>query len=151
MQSIELLTKPSSVRATATAAKGTLHFPAATQRVQRTSTRGSFCCGTFQLEGEGVPLFLSPQFVPPTNAQGQPSSAPWVCPFWMITGAEEQSLGEANMVLRSERVEVGGFTVEVPVLVNARRLEPGEELSWRRSERVEGAKLPAAKKARKSH
>ena len=69
----------------------------------------------------------------------------------MITGAEEQSLGEANMVLRSERVEVGGFTVEVPVLVNARRLEPGEELSWRRSERVEGAKLPAAKKARKSH
>ena len=73
MQSIELLTKPSSVRATAAAAKGTLHFPAATQRVQRTSTRGSFCCGTFQLEGEGVPLFLSPQFAPLRTPRGSPA------------------------------------------------------------------------------
>ena len=141
MQNIEILTKPSSVRATAKALAGTLHFPAATQKVGRTNIRGSFSCGTFQLEGADVPLFLSPQFVPPLNAQGQPSSAPWVCPFWLVTGAPETSPELANMALRSERVQVGGLSVEVPILVNKRTLQAGDELSWTRE---------SAKKQRKA-
>jgi len=49
----------------------------------------------------------------------------FVCPFWLVQKATE---GEGNMCLATEVVEVGPFSVHVPIMTNIKRIMKDEVL-----------------------
>ena len=129
---LEMLQHPTSVRANRDFKAGELQLIPASQRIERKQGDKGVPVGRFALSGEDktqlTPLFVMPQFVPPTNAQGEANKTPWVAPFWAVVGAADAN--DSNMDLGYIKHELNGYTVYVPVLKNTKKLTAGDELKW---------------------
>ena len=126
---IDVFTKPCMVRAGADIPTGALMIAPATTRVERKDVAHSINVGRFELGGgKAEPLFIAPMFIPPVAADGQASKNQWVSIFWLVNNANVKK--DANLALKCLVHSVNDTQVRVPILVNSKPIQNGEELLW---------------------
>ena len=124
---LELLQNPTSVLTTDEFKIGGLQLVPASQRIERKQGDKGLPVGKFSIGGDLTKLYITPQFVPPMNAQGEANKAAWVAPFWLVTQTDDN---DANMKLTFAKRVVHDYVVYVPILKNNKRLAIGDELKW---------------------
>ena len=67
-------------------------------------------------------------FTPPVGADGQASKNPWVSIFWLVNNANVKK--DANLALKCLVHSVNDTQVRVPILVNSKPIQNGEEFLW---------------------
>ena len=98
-------------------------------RVDTKDGANSVCVGKFDIgQAATQALFLSPQFAAPLDKDGTPAKAAWVCPFFMVRDAGANA--KVNLAFKVLRHEVAGREVRVPLLVNIKALDAGDELLY---------------------
>ena len=127
---VELFSNPNMVRSKSTLKEGDLMLAPATMRIDRKETLGAICVGKFDIEFGPEPIFISPQFGAPLNKDGFPNKNAWVSPFFLARDAPKN---KANMSLTIFVYDVDAMEVRVPVLVNTKPLEVGDELVWEKA------------------
>ena len=126
---LDIFVKPIAVRASVRVKSGQLMLAPATTHILRKGSQSSIAVGKFDLGGDKPEaLFITAQFAAPLTSDGEPSKAPFVCPFWQI--ASTQSKQKANMQLKCFHHAIHDIKVRVPILVNTKDIEPNEELVW---------------------
>ena len=122
IEHLELLQQPFGVKVTCDFAKGTLHIPAATTKIDRKASKSSI--------EVGLGLHLLRHYSAPLDNEGNANKTAWVSAFWLIgdsTSAEQPP----NMSIRYEKVEVHSEHVYIPILTNTCALKRGDYLRWK--------------------
>ena len=149
MELIQVFANPTTVKAARNLMPNELQLVAASQRVDKKHAETSIPLGEFKVSPENhMELFLLPHFVPPTSSTGDANKAPFNSPFWCVKSSDTAK--GANVVVTWNVVEVGGITVNVPVLTNRSAMKEGEELRlfFKGITKPNAAVTPAAKKRR---
>jgi hypothetical protein len=130
---VELLVKPHMVKVTQAFDIGQFALaPASTRIDKKESTGAALCCGKFDLGAAHLePLFISPMFVPPLGQNGEVNKNPWVCAMFHVPGSQKD--GRPNLGVKCCPHMVGTVEVKIPILVNIKPLQKGDELSWDKS------------------
>ena len=131
-KAIDLFLKPSMARASVAMKAGSLMLAPASTRIDRRDSASAICVGKFDIGGsKPEPLFITPQFMAPLNANGEPNKQPFVRIFWQVANAPTKQT--ANMSLKCLIYEVNDVPVRVPVLVNSKDIAAGDELLWEKA------------------
>lgn len=161
VRGLQLMQDPYMVKACKAYAKGSLTLVCCSTKVS-TTTKGSINMQIDILPPSGlkVVLFAQPSIVLPFDAKDKKAEHSFIAPFWF---AQQGDGPDGNMELKTKRVQVLGFVVHVPVLVNVSKIEADEFLIVKGSEvtakaegenkkeeenKTEDDEKPAAKKAK---
>jgi len=161
VRGLQLMQDPHMAKACKAYAKGSLTLVCCSTKVS-TTTKGNINMQIDVLHPSGlkVVLFAQPCFVLPFDGKDKKAEHPFVAPFWF---AQQNEGPDGNMELKTKRVQVLGFVVHLPVLVNVSKIEEDEFLLIKGGEVTAGAEgdikteeenkkdeevQPAAKKAR---
>ena len=146
VEHLELLQQPFGVKVTCDFAKGHLHIPAASMRIDNKASKHSIAVG--------LGLHISMQYKAPLDQDGKANKAPWVSAFWLVAKSDEEL--PSNMSVRYEDVDIQGERVHIPILINTCALKRGDSLRWNRDDvpqigKQEKRKQPQSKQAGKKN
>ena len=113
----------SQVTANVNFRKGQLQLVAASLKVDTKECPlllGSFdCCGALD-----VSFYMHPHLV--SNSSTSSTARPWVVPFWYVQSTDCED--DTNVQLQFKKIERGGLTVQIPMLVNHVPIQGGERI-----------------------
>lgn len=136
LEHVRILMNPTIVKVTKNFKVGKLSLVCASTRIDRKTSNGSFSLGTVGSHE----LHAASHFSAPLSSTGEPNQHAWVAPFWLVPSVE----GDANMALKTVSMQVHGFTVGIPILVNSKELHAGDHL---RMQNVVQGSVEATKRA----
>jgi hypothetical protein len=132
----DIIQKPHAVKATGHIGAGDVLLAPATMKFDTKQVAHSIAITKM---GDDT-VYMNPTFTPPPTEDGS-KVVPWICPFWIVKQVEAKDT--PTMVVHWVKIEMDGFKVTVPFLVN-KSMGDGTEFTVHKHALKAGGKAPMA-------